>query len=185
MADVEQRAEAEAAHKGLSGGAARAYVGGVFNRIRQAHSRGTQPGKGARHLQRKARVEARQEARNRVSRHEQLAALEKQRLRSRTHREEPRKSEPSRPKRERETAAPKKLVPIKQFDGNFQLDATRTMDPEFIREYFGEGQMRTAFELQTEHNLEQTIRLLEKRTGKEYRGPKTKAAMVNWILANG
>ena len=38
MANVEQRAEAEASKKGLEGGARRAYVGGVFNRIRQAHA---------------------------------------------------------------------------------------------------------------------------------------------------
>ena len=53
MADVEQRAEAEAQKKGLSGDERRRYVGGVFHRIAQAHQRATTPGKGARHLRRK------------------------------------------------------------------------------------------------------------------------------------
>ena len=92
MADVEQRAEAEAAKKGLSGGARKSYIGGVFNRIRQAHARATTPGKHARKMfNRRERVQARLDARLAMQPHrEAIDVLRRQRNeRIAAHQDEP------------------------------------------------------------------------------------------------
>lgn len=75
-----------------------------------------------------------------------------------------------------------KLVPIKEFPG-FQLDATRTLDPWFVIEYFGEGQLETALRLQTIGNLRKTIAVVEERyPGTAPKGKLTKDGAITYIL---
>ena len=96
MADVEQRAEAEAAKKGLSGGARKSYIGGVFNRIRQAHDRATTPSaRGRKLFNRRERVQARLDARLAMQPHrEAIDVLRRQRNeRIAAHQDEPRETD--------------------------------------------------------------------------------------------
>jgi len=80
-----------------------------------------------------------------------------------------------------ETTKPK-LVPIKEFPG-FQLDATRTLDPWFVIEYFGEDQLETALRLQTVGNLRKSVTLVEERyPGTAPKGKVTKDSAIAYIL---
>ena len=74
------------------------------------------------------------------------------------------------------------LVPIKEFPG-FQLDATRALDPWFVIEYFGEGQLETALRLQPIGNLRKAIAVVEARyPGTAPKGKLTKERAVAYIL---
>lgn len=202
MANVEQRAEAEAQHKGLSGGAARAYVGGVFNKIRQAHAKATTPGHGARHLKRAARKEARQEAKNRNERRKQLAAQERARLRTRTHSEEPRAKSaapatPVAPKQPTSKSAPKlgrmaagraeakrilttDLKPINYVEGR-EINPAAPLDPYFLQHVYGDKQLRTALNLYPQNKLREGVEAVkEKHPGTRPKG-SSKAAMLDYI----
>jgi hypothetical protein len=75
-----------------------------------------------------------------------------------------------------------KLVPIKELPG-FQLDATRRLDPWFILEYFGEGQLETALRMQTIGNLREAIIVVEERyPGTAPKGKLTKDGAIRYIL---
>ena len=77
MADIEAKAEAEAAHKGLTGSARRAYIGGVWNRVKQAHAKATKAGGHAvprKLMNRRARQQAREDARNAMRPHQEAIA---------------------------------------------------------------------------------------------------------------
>ena len=92
-------------------------------------------------------------------------------------------------KAERKPKAPKasentkpKLVPIKEFPG-FQLDATRTLDPWFVIEYFGKDQLETALRLQTVGNLRKSVALVEERfPATAPKGKISKEAAIAYIL---
>lgn len=210
MADIEARAEAEAAHKGLSGSARKSYIGGVWNRIRQAHAKATQPGGHAvptKLFNRRARQQAREDARNAMRPHQEaIANIKKARdWRLGRHRDEPKPTEdraataptpvaaPAPRAAPRPAAAPaakrqpqgfpKPLTPIKPLPG-FQLDATRRLDPYFIREYFGDAQLPEALSRQTPNNLHEAIEVIQEKTGKRYSGARSAPAMRAWILAN-
>ena len=256
MADIEERAEAEAAHKGLTGQARKSYIGGVWNRIRQAHAKGTQPGGHAvprKLFNRRARQQAREDARNAMRPHQEaISSIKKGRdwrlsLHRDEQREEPRahvSSEEAKQRREgtnlpqlqpdyqpterdlrgssslvhapdeaqgtirpapgerserrqpmdretRETEATQreldkmsrrtKLVPIKEFPG-YRLDATRAIDPEFIKEYFGDAQLRTAFEMQPTDNLQESVDLVRLRHPGTAPKGTSKKAMIDYIV---
>lgn len=75
-----------------------------------------------------------------------------------------------------------KLVPIKELP-SFQLDATRRLDPWFILEYFGEGQLETALRMQTIGNLREAIAIVEEHyPDTAPKGKLTKDGAVRYIL---
>ncbi len=85
---------------------------------------------------------------------------------------EPKPDKPAKPK----------LVPIKELPG-FQLDATRRLDPWFILEYFGKGQLETALRMQPIGNLREAVAIVEERyPGTAPKGRLTKDGAITYIL---
>ena len=101
------------------------------------------------------------------------------RVRNRYEELEPRKA----PRAPRVPKVPRpKLVPIKELPG-FQLDATRRLDPWFILEYFGEGQLEAALRMQTIGNLREAVAVVEEHyPGTTPKGKLTKDAAIVHIL---